>query len=296
MRSLRVLCIFVFLGLATPWSRTLYMSPSLAAEAGESQNSPQQMPEVRVNRPVLRTGSQGTDVSELQAALKLLGYYMGKVDGVYSESTAFAVSRFQKAAGLNPDGVVGSETWNRLFPAASVSTGSSSISPPANSAAAFPVPSTTRTTNSAAAFPVPSTTRTTSTNSKPQTTTAGISRSANRQTATTAAPRTYNRQVATTNTSRTYNYNHQPTRRSTPQPQPTSDSSTQSNLPILRLGAQGSSVSLLQRRLRNLGVFKGKVTGVFDETTQAAVQAAQERFKLDSDGVVGPATWSVLLR
>jgi peptidoglycan hydrolase-like protein with peptidoglycan-binding domain len=38
------------------------------------------------------------------------------------------------------------------------------------------------------------------------------------------------------------------------------------------------------------------VNGVFGETTQTAVKAAQQRFKLDADGVVGPATWNVLLR
>ncbi|MCL1473910.1 peptidoglycan-binding domain-containing protein [Argonema antarcticum] len=67
-------------------------------------------------RPILKSGSQGVAVSELQAALKLLGYYSGSVDGTYSESTAIAVSRFQRAAGLNVDGIVGTATWERLFP------------------------------------------------------------------------------------------------------------------------------------------------------------------------------------
>ncbi|NES85256.1 MAG: peptidoglycan-binding protein, partial [Moorea sp. SIO2B7] len=44
----------------------------------------------------------GSVVSELQAALKLLGYYDGSVNGIYSESSAIAVSRFQQAAGLPP--------------------------------------------------------------------------------------------------------------------------------------------------------------------------------------------------
>ncbi len=69
-----------------------------------------------LNRPTLRIGSEGVAVSELQAALKLLGYYSGAVDGIYSEATVIAVSRFQQAAGLNPDGIVSSATWERLFP------------------------------------------------------------------------------------------------------------------------------------------------------------------------------------
>ncbi|NES81421.1 MAG: peptidoglycan-binding protein, partial [Moorea sp. SIO2B7] len=32
------------------------------------------------------------------------------------------------------------------------------------------------------------------------------------------------------------------------------------------------------------------------EVTKAAVQAAQRKFKLEPDGIVGPATWNALLR
>jgi N-acetylmuramoyl-L-alanine amidase len=71
---------------------------------------------ISVNRPILKIGSQGTAVSELQAALKLLGYYSDAVDGIYRQNTAIAVSKFQQASGLNPDGVTGPDTWNRLFP------------------------------------------------------------------------------------------------------------------------------------------------------------------------------------
>lgn len=73
---------------------------------------------VGVNRSVLKPGSAGDDVQELQAALKLLGFHSGSVDGIYGDGTAIAVTRFQKAAGLNPDGIVGAVTWSRLFPPA----------------------------------------------------------------------------------------------------------------------------------------------------------------------------------
>jgi peptidoglycan hydrolase-like protein with peptidoglycan-binding domain len=73
-------------------------------------------PTSSINRPILKIGSQGAAVSELQAALKLLGYYSDAVDGVYRQSTEIAVSKFQQASGLKPDGVTGLDTWNRLFP------------------------------------------------------------------------------------------------------------------------------------------------------------------------------------
>ncbi|MEG4044135.1 peptidoglycan-binding protein [Microcoleus sp. Pol17_C1] len=69
-------------------------------------------------RPTLKLGSRGSEVIELQAALKLLGFYPDTVDGIFSQSTARAVSQFQEAAGLPPDAIVGQDTWNRLFPAA----------------------------------------------------------------------------------------------------------------------------------------------------------------------------------
>ncbi|MEG4037337.1 peptidoglycan-binding protein [Microcoleus sp. S36b_A4] len=68
-------------------------------------------------RPTLKLGSRGSEVIELQAALKLLGFYPETVDGIFSQSTARAVSQFQEAAGLPPDAIVGQDTWNRLFPA-----------------------------------------------------------------------------------------------------------------------------------------------------------------------------------
>jgi len=69
-------------------------------------------------RPTLKLGSRSSEVIELQAALKLLGFYPDTVDGIFSQSTARAVSQFQEAAGLAPDAIVGQDTWNRLFPEA----------------------------------------------------------------------------------------------------------------------------------------------------------------------------------
>ncbi|MEX0272686.1 peptidoglycan-binding protein [Leptolyngbyaceae cyanobacterium UHCC 1019] len=66
--------------------------------------------------------------------------------------------------------------------------------------------------------------------------------------------------------------------------------------PILRIGMQGSAVSGLQERLKALGFLKSASDGVFGAETQAAVKAAQKKFSLASDGVVGAGTWLVLMR
>ncbi len=68
------------------------------------------------NRPILRIGTEGTSVSQVQGVLKLLGFYQGEVNGIYDENTQMAVSRFQEAAGLEVDGILGNNTWNRLLP------------------------------------------------------------------------------------------------------------------------------------------------------------------------------------
>ena len=59
----------------------------------------------------------------------------------------------------------------------------------------------------------------------------------------------------------------------------------------LRLGSEGSRVETLQRRLIELGWLSGKVTGKFDEATEAAVRAFQDRTAgIYTDGVAGPDT------
>ena len=68
--------------------------------------------------PILRTGSQGQMVTDLQSRLKNLGYYDGEIDGQFGAGTREAVSAFQKQNGLDADGIVGAETREILFSAA----------------------------------------------------------------------------------------------------------------------------------------------------------------------------------
>ena len=65
--------------------------------------------------PVLRTGSRGQEVKDLQSRLYQLGYYTDEIDGQFGGATKSAVIDFQKANGLEADGMVGSETKTVLF-------------------------------------------------------------------------------------------------------------------------------------------------------------------------------------
>jgi Putative peptidoglycan binding domain/PBS lyase HEAT-like repeat len=63
---------------------------------------------------ILSVGSTGAEVEVLQTQLKELGYYYGVVNGDYGESTELAVSKFQKAKNLLPDGIAGAATKESL--------------------------------------------------------------------------------------------------------------------------------------------------------------------------------------
>ncbi len=62
----------------------------------------------------LQLGSTGPAVYILQTRLAVLGYWLGRVDGVFGASTQQAVWALQKAAGLQRDGVVGRATASAL--------------------------------------------------------------------------------------------------------------------------------------------------------------------------------------
>jgi N-acetylmuramoyl-L-alanine amidase len=164
-------------------------------------------------RTILKLGTEGPDVTEVQALLKLLGYYEDAVDGRYAESTLIAVTRFQ-------DGILGLQTWAKLLPAAETLP---SAEPKPASPAVKPAPkSAPKPTEPRAAEPAPS------------------------------------------------------------------------KYPILRKGAKGDAVIRVQTRLRSIGLLQAPADGDFGAATELAIKAAQQKYNLESDGVVGEATWRAL--
>ena len=57
-----------------------------------------------------RFGSTGTEVKNIQTKLKSLGYYKGRVDGIYGTQTKNAVTAFQRNCGITVDGIAGPQT------------------------------------------------------------------------------------------------------------------------------------------------------------------------------------------
>jgi hypothetical protein len=71
---------------------------------------------------VLRSGSKGEDVAQLQRLLRNFGFVVA-VDGNFGASTEVAVKQFQEQHELKPDGIVGERSWDVLMlPSAAEST------------------------------------------------------------------------------------------------------------------------------------------------------------------------------
>ena len=75
-----------------------------------------------------QSGDSGSKVTQLQNALKLLGFYTGGVDGKFGSGTKKAVMQFQRVNGLTVDGLAGTQTQKLLYSQvdSGVSGGSSS--------------------------------------------------------------------------------------------------------------------------------------------------------------------------
>ena len=77
---------------------------------------------------LLRYGSRGESVRQVQSRLNGLGYWCGTADGIFGVNTRSAVRRFQSAKGLSVDGIVGPKTYSALGISSSSSSSSGGYS------------------------------------------------------------------------------------------------------------------------------------------------------------------------
>lgn len=87
-----------------PWSGVFRYSGGTISPVVPSTN----------NQSVLRKGSTGSKVSELQSKLNLIMGCGLVVDGIFGNATKNAVISFQRTFGLSVDGQVGNQTWGKL--------------------------------------------------------------------------------------------------------------------------------------------------------------------------------------
>jgi peptidoglycan hydrolase-like protein with peptidoglycan-binding domain len=95
------------------WARAQALAPSFGGAGGTTGPvTPGGTPPS--TGAVLKSGSQGPEVKQLQETLNKLGYSVGTADGVFGAKTEAAVKRFQADKGLEADGVVGPKTQEAL--------------------------------------------------------------------------------------------------------------------------------------------------------------------------------------
>lgn len=87
---------------------------------------------------VIQRGAVGQDVIELQSRLQYIGYYKGKIDGVFGWGTYWAVRNYQQAFGLPVDGIVGASTKQKLLKSTKYNSGSQNT--PSKGATASNIP------------------------------------------------------------------------------------------------------------------------------------------------------------
>jgi N-acetylmuramoyl-L-alanine amidase len=94
MKKNHIILLFLFLAMLTTLSES---SPAAFSNS------------------IIQRGAVGEDVIELQARLQHIGFYKGKIDGVFGWGTYWALRNFQKEFGLqNVDGVAGEKTKQKL--------------------------------------------------------------------------------------------------------------------------------------------------------------------------------------
>lgn len=76
--------------------------------------SPLAKPVHAFSSQVIQKGATGDDVIELQARLKHIGFYSGKIDGVFGWGTYWALRNFQYEFGMKIDGIAGSSAKDKL--------------------------------------------------------------------------------------------------------------------------------------------------------------------------------------
>lgn len=91
-----------------PWDCVLRYAPDDAREENKTPRT------AEIALPVITAGTVSAAVGAMQGALRVCGYDPVWVDGEYGDKTRTALTAFQTAHGLAPDGVCGAASWAAL--------------------------------------------------------------------------------------------------------------------------------------------------------------------------------------
>lgn len=110
---------------------------SSGSNSGSNNNGSSNSGSSDSSSDVLKEGSRGSNVTELQNMLRALGHLNGRADGIFGPQTKAALVKFQKDWDLVSDGIATTSTWNKLQEVSSVHKGDSSSNSGGSSNSSF---------------------------------------------------------------------------------------------------------------------------------------------------------------
>ncbi len=235
----------------------------------------------------LEWGDSGTAVKNLQHRLKALGYFKGTADGDYGETTIDAVMRFQKAIGVEQNGVASPSLQRKLY---------------ADSAPEYEPKKTPKPTEK----PEYTTLRRGNTGEKVKALQRRLKElgyfdgdiGGNYLTKTVAAVKLFQKAlkleqtgVATASLQKKLFADSAPEYKPKKTPKPTA---TPAKYTTLQEGDEGKAVERLQQRLKDLGYYDSKITGGYGKNTTAAVKLFQKAIDVKETGVATASLQKVL--
>lgn len=98
-------------GMGLERNKAQQAAQQAVADAGASGGTTQTAQTASSSNGMLRKGSRGSEVEQLQRDLGMTG---DKIDGIFGPATERAVRTFQQNSGIKVDGIVGPETRERI--------------------------------------------------------------------------------------------------------------------------------------------------------------------------------------
>jgi peptidoglycan hydrolase-like protein with peptidoglycan-binding domain len=271
-------------GVAGTATQNLLFSSAALPAAGEVTPIPTSTPLTEENVIVIRRGTRGVQVLNLQKRLTELGYYKAKMDSDYEAADIAAVKAFQKNNGMKADGIAGYETQKVLY---------SSHAVPGSAFTPSPTPAPTPT-------PDLSTLRQGSTGNEVKALQQRLYQlgylsgqaDGNFGSGTAMAVQAFQKAnglnqdgvAGQTTLSKLYSTGALPNPTAAPFPSPA----------LLRQGDRSDAVKSMQMTLIDLGYLGGKADGEFGAQTFLALKAFQSNNGLPSDGIAGEKTFNIL--
>lgn len=218
----------------------------------------------------LEKGESGDEIKVLQQHLKDTLFYNGKIDGIFGDDVYAAVVQFQKAAGLQSDGIVGEATKNALYNrTAVIFKGGAPVRTLYGGCRGYDVKILQQRLSDLNYFNAPVT---------------GYYCDK-----TGAAVRAFQQDNGMYLDGKADAI----VRRHL---WPDSSENEPDKYPRLEKGDAGTYVTQAQMRLKAAGFLDDTADGVFGEKTLAAVKAFQKKYKLTADGKIGAGTWKMLMK